>query len=62
MREFRTADLANIGLAIVIILLLVLVAAVFIYQSYQRYKRLSRSGCDETSGTTVEIERMMELV
>ena len=60
MREFKTADLANIGLASVIILLLVLIAAVFIYQ---RYKRFYRSGsCGETIGTTVENERMMELV
>ena len=62
MREYKKAELMNIGTASVFFLVLVLLGAVFIYK---RCKWLSRSDCvgDTTgSGTTVETERMMELV
>ena len=56
MREYRTAELMNIGIASVIIVVLVVAGAAFIYQ---RCKGLNRS--DDTKGTTLDTERMMEL-
>ena len=60
MRDYRRAEILNIGLACVTVLVLLLVAAVFIY------KRCNRSGQsssgDDLKGTNVKSERMLEVV
>ena len=57
MREYRTAELMDIGIASVIAVVLAVAAAAFVYL---RWARLNRPA--DTTGTSRENERMMELV